>query len=52
MGSYLLSLHIEMLGTCFCIQVIVMSSVFTLLGCACYMSVLKMGEPMNAGALN
>lgn len=44
MDSYLLSLHIEMSGTCFCIQDISMPSVFTSLGYGCYMSVLKMGD--------
>lgn len=44
MNSYLLSLHLEMPGTCFCIHNIVMSSVFTFLGYGCYRNVLKMGE--------
>lgn len=44
MDGSLLGLHIEMPGMCFCTQDIVVSSAFTLLGCGCYMSVLKRGE--------
>lgn len=52
MDSYLLNLHIEMPCTCFCIQDIVVSSVFTLLGHGCYMSVFKMGDIYEYGTLN
>lgn len=44
MDGYLLSLHTEMPGMCFCIQDIVVPSAFTSLGYGCYMSVLKRGE--------